>query len=1353
MRTIVFSVLLVITSTLLFSQNRSAKFIHLSMKDGLSNNEVTAIFKDSKGFLWFGTSDGLNKYDGYTFTVYKNDVNNPKSISGNLIVSIVEDHNGQLWIGSSAGLDKLERETETFVHISTKTPNSKNSRINTISSLLVDYQGYLWIGINTGLLKLNTKTGELIDIFENSSLKKQLQGISVRCIYEDKSKNLWFGTWFGGLVKLDPSRKHFSIFKNNPADPLSLPENTVSAFYEDKFNRLWVGTQSSGLSIYAPANQKFYKLKNPLINGKIQGIVAVENHQIWVCQDRTIAEINETNLNQVYQYKNDIKDIQSFTPSNANTMYKDNTGIVWIGTGAGILFWDEARDKFSAYYFNIVNDAEKYYSKTFYFDPENNTWIGTFGKGLFIYNPAKKVFSRYTASKNGLASDFIFNICEIKSGLYWIGTMGGISIFDAKSRKVVGKITHDASNANSIYNNVVQQIFKDSRNNIWVVTQESLDLIRGNKFIHFTKNKLNGLSHYKIMDLIEDRSGNIWIATKNGLNKYDWKSGKITQYFNNPNNKNSLSSSELLSLYEDSNGTIWVGTRKGLDFYVKKSNSFKPYLFNDKINNTLVFKITEDNKKNLWIVTPTGLSKLNTKTAEIKNYNETDGLNNNVEALTKDKNGNIYLGGTHTGFYKFNPASIIVNSLVPPIYITNFTIFNKTVPVEPDNNNAILQNNISATKAITLQYNQSVLEFEIAALNYTLSEKNQYKYKLEGSDKDWMKLKPGSRFIPYTNLNPGSYTLLVKGSNNDGVWNEKGVRLEITVLPPFWRTNIAFFIYFIFLTVSLIVFRSIGLKRYRQKTQVELEKLNATKIHEIDQMKLQFFANISHEFRTPLTLITGPLNKLMTEARNEGKDFLVEQYAMIQRNTLRLMLMINQLIDLQKSETGSLKLEMVYGELIPYFHTIYEKFLSLADEQGVDYQLITLIEKLDTSFDSDKLEKIVTNLLSNAFKFTKDKVILSIKFLENNLILEVEDNGIGIAEEHLTKIFENFYQVDNSSTRKNEGSGIGLALTRELVLLYKGNISAESEVGVGTTVKVVIPISAITLKISATEVRVVKNEMNTPAEKIESLVVVDEFDSENDDENPLVLIVEDNADLRLYIRSILGVNYRVAEAENGKIGVELAYQLLPEMIITDVMMPEMDGMELCQMLKNDERSSHIPIIMLTALNSTENELKGLETGADEYVTKPFHAELLLARIKNIIDFRRRLHSKFQQSIEIRPDEIVTNAADEKFLRKALELVEQNLNNLDFEIQQFIDGMNMSRAGLYVKIKALTGQSVSEFIKSIRLRHAAQMLLTREFTISEITYKVGFQNRTQFNRSFKEQYSLTPTEFIQAHTNN
>lgn len=1351
-RSIVFLIMF-LNVIILMSENRNLMFYSLTMRDGLSNNEVNTVFKDSKGFIWVGTKSGLNKYDGYKFTVYKNENENISSISGDNVFTITEDLSGNLWIGTNAGINKFKRETEQFERFDLEDLRAMPSFNNRTHFLFIDSNGILWIGYENGLEILDTKSNKRLVSKESIRLKKMFKGMTVSYIFQDKNNNMWIGSWFGGLTKIDQTFKTHTQYTHQPNNPKSIPNNIISAIYEDDNKTLWVSTFGGGLCYYNDSSDSFTTIKSPLVNREISAINSFDKNRIWVSQGHSVAELNINSKLVEHVFAFDPTNPLSFTESTINNLYKDNTGIIWISTNMGISFYDPNRDRFSSK-FNPFLDGNKNinYAKTFLFDKQNNAFIGTFGNGFYFYNNEEGSFTRIALTNETTASKVVSSIVRLQNNEIWVATSNGIYVIDEKTKKTIRHIvaTYPKS-SNGLYHNNIQKIFQDTRGWIWIATQESLDVIINQNFHHFTKSNLNGLSNYKVTDLIEDKHGNIWIGTFHGLNKFNWETKTITKYFARRNFKSGLLSSDILCLFNDSKGNIFVGTSKGLSIYNEKENQFKVFDLGTGSENEIVYKINEDKDGDLWLICSSGVLKLDRKNNRTKRYDHNDGLNYNYETLAVDNRGYLYIGGKTNGFYKFDYKKIIENTLAPPVYITNLLLFNKEVKIEPNKRKSVLQNSILYTDEITLKHDQTVIGFEFAALNYTLPMKNKYAYKLHGFDKEWNYVDANKRFVTYTNLMPGNYTLFVRASNNDGVWNDNEARINIHVLPPFWRTNIAYFSYFLIIVGLLYLYRHFMIMRYREKTNIALERIESEKKHEVDQMKLRFFTNISHEFRTPLTLISGPLTKLIADAKQAGNEKLLNQYLLMQRNTQRLLMLINQLLDLRKSETGNLSLNLNYGDIIAFMYSLYGRFNTVADQNQIEYRFDTAIEKLETKFDADKIEKIVFNLLSNAFKFTNTKIVFKIWVENNSIIFEVMDDGVGLAIKDINKIFDHFYQVDDSTARKVSGSGVGLALTRELVLLHKGNINVKSEIGKGASFIVTLPLSD---KIDFNDNEIESSNQTNDLEgnmATQNLFVTDSLQNKTlDTEKALVLIVEDNIDLRHYISETLDKKYRIIEAGNGKEGFEKATDIMPDLIISDVMMPELDGVELCTLLKSDVRTSHIPVILLTALNSNESRLLGVKRGADDYIVKPFNESLLLARIENLIENRKVLQLKFQKTLYIDTNELSTNTPDEKLLKKAIELIEANIDNLDFNIQQLVTELNVSRRGVYAKIKAMTGLSVSDFIKSIRLRRAAQLMLSKEYTISEIYYMVGFQNRTHFNDSFKKQFEMTPSEFIKTH---
>jgi signal transduction histidine kinase/DNA-binding response OmpR family regulator len=918
---------------------------------------------------------------------------------------------------------------------------------------------------------------------------------------------------------------------------------------------------------------------------------------------------------------------------------------------------------------------------------------------------------------------------------------------------------------------------------------------------------------------LEDKSGVLWVGTGNGLNQFDREKEQFIRHPFDPGNpKNSDIS--ISSIHEDWKGRLWVGTMShGLHFFDRKTGSFSSVAKMDGLPSNQINGILEDNSENLWLHTENGIAKYNPDTKNIKVYDEKDGLRigrNIFKAFCKNDNGEMYFGGTN-GFVRFHPDKLRDNPHIPRVAITDFKIGYQTVAIGVD---SPLKKSITVTDSITLSYSENDLSFEFAALDYTAPDKNQYAYIMEGFDRDW--INSGTRrFANYTNLSPGEYTFRVKGSNNDGIWNEEGASLRIIINPPWWKTWWAYTLYGILLLAAFFSFRRYEINRQRLKHELELEHLYAEKEHleaekvkELDRLKSRFFANISHEFRTPMTLILGPLERLISQTADEK---LHDTFLLMQRNGQRLLRLINQLLDLSKLEAGKMAMQAAPYDLEEVLKPLVMAFESLAGLREIELHFVPPPEPVILYLDRDKFEKIMTNLLFNAFKFTPEgeSVIVDCEFpkgaggiadssiadmgfpegtgrnadlkdqseirdpkskISNFVKITVRDTGIGIPPNQLPHIFDRFYQASNFSygetlqATSQQGSGIGLALTRELVELHKGKIAVESEVGEGTTFTVHLPLGKEHLQKEEIVERKARSEerdaMSMSSDQLSAISDQEMLNIEGEQagidqspnrpipkspnpqitQSPNILIVEDNPDMHAYIRDHLKNNYRVIEAENGVEGFKKAAKEMPDLIISDVMMPQMDGFELCAKLKTDERTSHIPVILLTARASWESKIEGLETGADAYLTKPFDAKELQIRIKNLIGQRRKLRERFSKEITLQPKDITVTSADEKFLMKIMDVIEAHLSDPDFRVEYLSKEVAISRAHLHRKLQALTDLSPVEFIRLMRMKRAAKLLEHHVGNISEIAYEVGFKNPAYFAECFRKQFGISPSKY-------
>jgi signal transduction histidine kinase/DNA-binding response OmpR family regulator len=958
-----------------------------------------------------------------------------------------------------------------------------------------------------------------------------------------------------------------------------------------------------------------------------------------------------------------------------------------------------------------------------FIDSHSNFLIGTYGQGLYIFDTIDHLLTpcSFDPSDTSLMKIYIHDILEDKEGVLWVGTKSGLYYCPENIR-----------------------------------THHALTL-----FDHAD------LSVTEIMAFQADQSGRLWIGTagKGLFCVPEGVNGKnaILHIKHDPEDPQSISSNVILCVYQDDRGILWIGTDRGVNRYTGSNEAFRTYLFPDDPAINFITAIQGDHSGHLWLQTEAGLVRFDPEVPG-KNYRIftlQDGLpfdKYHPYSLYRSSNGKMLIGRTPEygkGFYAFSPDSLPYNSHVPPVILTGFQVMNQ--PFE-------LDSSISFKKQIVLHFNENFLSFEFSVLDYKDPPKNQYAYMLEGVDEDWIYCG-NRRFANYTGLGPGHYTFRVKGSNNDGLWNEKGTYVNISIMPPFWKTQWAWVFYFTLGAALIYTWRRYDLKRQRLKQQLTLERLKSEKLKELDSLKSRFFANISHEFRTPLTLILGPLQKLFSKAPD---DETKQELTIMQRNARRLQNLINELLDLSKLESGKMELHASTENIVELVKSYVQQFESLARHKGIDLSFHAENEEIMAMVDREKVEKILFNLLGNAFKWTpeggqirlavdswrltKDNEFFvnrqpsTVNLPEQCIVISISDTGDGIPPEKLPHIFDRFYQADDSYSKDSQGTGIGLALTKELVELHGGTITVESVVNRGSTFRVLLPL----LRGERREERGERRDrgeselvgMDATSLNIEHRALNIEHRQPTTD-NPLLLIVEDNPDLRLYIRGILEKDYQVMEAGSGRQGLEKALEHIPDLVLTDVMMPEMDGYELSRKLKSDERTSHIPVIILTARAGMESKIEGLETGADDFLTKPFDPEELQVRIKNLISQRRRLRERYLKTAGASLFKATETPAaellsmDEQFLRRVKHMVENRLSDADFSVDELASAVHLSRVQLHRKLKALIDIPASDYIRTLRLNKAAELLEHKTANIAEIAYDVGFTNPGHFSEAFKK----------------
>ncbi len=1356
------------------SQAPVLKFKHITREQGLSNSTIEIIFQDSRGFMWFGTRDGLNRYDGHQMTVFKNNPLDTNSLSDNFIRYLYEDHRHRMWIGTKNGLNLFDKRKNTFtryLHADNKNSISNNQ----ISCIYEDKNNLLWIStVGGGLDVFNEQNNRFSLLKHRSGVKGTLSNDGVNYIFEDKSFNFWIATR-SGLDLLDRKTGKFTLYQNLTDNSRVYLNNIFLVIKQDKQGNLWLGTEDSGLALFNIVKKTFTqfrhndKISSSLGSDMVKSIFVDQAGRVWVGSINGGLDLFNPATNTFFHYQNAPDNAESLSQKTVSAIYQDNESNLWVGTHrGGINLYTPKAEKFQLYQQETRPNSLSYYDVTaFCEDRKGNIWIGTDYGGLNLFDKNKDVFTHYRYNPynpQSLSSDAILDIMEDHRGNLWLSTWGGgINLFNAADH-TFKHFLNDPNDKTSISSNHVQKTFEDSKGNLWVATYYGgLNLLNPQtyKFTRFTQDPSGKTSLFgnNVVSINEDSHHNLWIGTDDGgLNCYDLNAQYFSHYFNTGGK-----SPDIRFIFNDKQGRLWVG-QTGLYLFDYARKKFSLYTNKAGLSTEFIKGITQDDKGNLWISTSNGLTKFNPVTYAYNKFNTGDGLQGlefEANACLKTRDGEMFFGGGN-GFNAFYPDHIVNNNFIPPVYITDFQIFNKKIlPGEKD---SPLQNDISLTSNIILSYKQSTISFNFAALNYTVSDNNQYAYKLEGFDKDW-NYAGKERKASYTNLNPGEYVFRVKASNNDRVWNEKGASVVITIDPPFWST----WWFRTLITLALIV---LFYKWYQYRRSLEREKMEERKKEEMHQVQLQFFTNISHEFRTPLSLILGPIEKLKNEdLRTEFEHY----YNTIHRNATRLMNLINELMDFRKVESGALKLKVMPGNLGQFLNDIVEEFKDLTTKKQITLTINNEENYSQTWFDRQVLEKIVLNLLHNSFKYTAEDGKINIEVFnslnqfkpvfENELIVKndyqagsyfyirVSDNGIGISKESIQHLFERYYRIASAHL----GSGVGLAFVKSLTLMHKGNIYVYSERNKGTEVIIALP---STKESYQNDERWFETANEGAGVRLESINYKSEHhyidpDNAGQPQNPIkaqgkehVLIVDDNDELRHFIKESLSPFYHISEADNGNKGLIKAKDESPDLIISDVMMPVMDGIEFCRMIKNDIETSHIAFIMLTAKGSIEATIEGVESGADTYFSKPIRVELLLATIRNIFEQKNKLKERYFNNYHAEARELVHSTKDKQFMDKLINVINNELINPDLDVDYICQEIGMSRTKLYQKIKSISGQSIVEFVRSFRLKTALQIMTHEDVALSEVMYRVGIQTQSHFTKAFKKEFGKTPTQYLQ-----
>ncbi len=1325
-------------------------FDHLNMDKGLSQNSVISIVQDKYGFMWMGTRHGLNRYDGYRFKTYKENTRDTNSIKNDYINVLLKDSRGTLWVGTDYGLSVYDYEHDTFIDINNQY-RRKNESAKSVTSLLEDRSGQLWVGTESGLLLLKHPENRQFTEHVNATTT-DLPGNNIRCLYQDVQGNIWVGTSTGLCRIIDNNGQlRFQRFYHT-TDHRSLSDNYITSLVEDKDNQLWIGTQNGGLNLYNDSSGNFITFRHSLERGSIISDVvrklALDNMgKLWIGTLEGLS-IMDTRTGEVTSYRYDSANKKSLSQNSVYSIYKDKNGSMWVGTYyGGINISYPYVTRFISYQKNnYLPSINCNIISSLLEDKKNNFWIGTEGGGLNYYNRKTGKYKWYLTKKGdeySIGSNLVKTLYLDHSGILWVGTHGGgLNSFETTTDSFKRYLLNPAIPETLIEE--INTITEDEKGQLWIGTQKSgivVSNVKKNKFSQLEYPLINRRIKGKSVDLIFMDGDDTWIATINELLLLNRKTKILTVFNNMIEHANSLGSNTVNCLTKTRDGELWFGTYYGgVSRYDKKQKRFITYTTEDGLCNNNVIGIEEDSNGHLWLSTGNGLSSFDRFSHTFRNYNTSDGLPGNEfnkKASFRSLSGELFFGGFQ-GFVSFFANKILTNTKRDQVIMTGLRLLDKPVTINgPDH---LLNKNIGLKEHLNFGHNQNTFTLEFALLNFIKPEKNRYAYKLEGYDKTWSYVS--TPYATYTNLPAGTYTFFIKGINNDGTYSKNIRKLTITVSPPFYQSWWAYVIY-----TCCIASLAILVVRYL------LIRVVLKKEKEVNAHKLEFFTNISHEIRTPLTLIFGPLEKLINMTTHDLQ--INNSLRLIRTSTDRLHSLVNELLDFRKIESGHMVLQLSKGDIVVFCKEIFLAFQNLALSKNIRYSFEPEEQEIACVFDPMQLEKVLFNLLSNAIKFCALNGIVNLSLKKNNITvtIEVSNTGKGIPTASQPNLFNDFYQINPST---DIGTGLGLSLSKRIVELHQGTISflsipAEDGHSGFTCFKVSLPADTI-VNIHQQPPSALYRRPES-AYSVPHAPIVQKRNARQSSAGCLqpftytILLAEDHDDIRQHLSNTLGNDYEILEAENGLQAWETAATLLPDLVISDIMMPGMDGLELCRKIKTDERTSHISVILLTARSAYIHEVNGLETGADAYISKPFTDKLLRLKIQNMLSARENLRKKFAQIMTLEPKNLIVNKTEQNFLNKIIQIIEDNMAEPDFGVPILAIEIGMSKPVLYKKIRSLTDLSVNDLIKSLRLKKAAKMLQNPNFSIAEVAYAVGFSDRKYFSLEFKKMFGKTPTIYI------
>ncbi|MGN6180044.1 MAG: hybrid sensor histidine kinase/response regulator transcription factor [Mucilaginibacter sp.] len=1421
---------------------------HYSTEDGLSHVIVNCVTRDQQGFMWFGTWDGVNRFDGHQFICYKSFPGDNSPLGNNRIEEIIKGDCDHLWVRAyDRQVYRFDKTSGTFFSLAAIFYKAHQQKFNFNKILLVK-GNHLWLqSVNDGLVYFpNTVTlpAQYNQFHQGNQLAYYLPSNKIRFFHQDSKRNIWVGTAKGlayltvagadtdhyvsnpvgritgegfnaevedassmffctdhGNVyifnkktktfekkKISDSRiNHLLLAGKNKSQiyatddkgelltagkndlvfrKIAQADEPLHSMYEDKEGNLWIEPDFKGiyrfdvqkqvLKAYHQQTDAKYKL-----TGNHYHVFEDGRNRVWVSLKKGGFGYYNEKKDSISYFFDDPDNIYRKFSNNIMSLHYDHTGVLWLTTDGKdiekIVFQGNDFDE------HLMESSGKFRSdnevRGLAVDKNNRIWAGTKAGKLYIQKNGRKVPNiLLNAPPGGLGQ--VYNIRQDSAGTMWLGTKeNGLYKADPVNKEATSyRLTHfeaDPTKPNSLISNEVYSTATDNQGRVWIGTYEKSVDVQVNvhgayRFIHLQQllTGFNQTSFLKVRQLAVDNQGKIWVATTDGLMiinaPADLRNTSVKYYTKITGDKASLGNNDVQYIYKDRHGTMWLATSggglsKAISDDPMRSISFKNYTVNDGMANGYIVSLIEGNDGNLWMASQNGLTRFNTSTGQFRNYSSLDGIPKTVfseASCARTKDDSLFFG-TINGMISILPSHVIDYTIKGPMEFTDIQVNNQSIG---HNGSAVkLDHELNSIKSLELKYNQNVISFDYAVLDYRAGNQ-AYVYRLKGFDAAWHN-SGGQLRATYTNLPPGRYTFEVKCISNGLYSNVPYKSIDIHILPPLWLSWWAYTIYVILAIAIFFMIRRTAITMLNLRNKIAVEQ-------ELAALKMKFFTNVSHELRTPLTLIVNPIAAIADSEKLSPKG--QEYIALVQKNTDRMVRFINQLLDLRKIQSGKAELNLANVELIGFINNIGQHFNEIAKEKNIRLKVHSILTNINCQIDAEKLETVIYNILGNAFKFSPVNKSINIRVdantMQNSISIAVQDEAGGIDETHLRDIFELYYE--GNTNHEHKGTGIGLALSKELIELHNGKIMAYNNTAGGLTIAIHIPLVQAAADKKHAEASLIPLPEDNHIDQL-----VDCTSGKNGTELPLVLLVEDNQDLSTFLKTQLSELYRVEVAYNGIKGLNKAIELMPDLILSDVMMPEMDGIQMLDKLKNDSATSHIPVILLSAKQSVESQIEGLKYGADYYITKPFSNDFLLATINNLIGQRRHIFEQIlsgKHRAELSPSDIVITSQDEIFLQRIIKIVEDGMVDPDFNIDDVARSMNMSRSPFYRKFKSLTRLAPVEFIREMRLKRARQYLDAGETSISDISYMVGFNNVKYFSTCFKEHFKKSPTEYIRDH---